>query len=575
MRRRPDHALQPESGESARPVAPSEWRWVLGFGVFVALLTSLPYLLGFIFQGDQWVFNGGVFAVEDVNSYLANMVSGSSGAWLFRTPYTVDPQSPSLFFLHYLWLGKLAAPPDLHLKIVLLYHAFRMVSILLVCLATYDLIAFFIPETVYRRWGLVLGTLGGGAGWVILVFQLQTWLATLPLSDIPGLNLPLEFYSPETFGFLALFGLPHVALARAGLLWGVRLYLGVFTSLVTGNFPWMKGAQTGVVWLLTLLAQPITGMLSGAVAGLFLLAYGIKNLLTQSKDHFTGWQTYLRAIGMTLWIGLFPLPLVVYYLLVFQTSPVLSSWQLQSPLPSPNPLLYVFAYGLMLPFVALGIYRQIGSTRWLLPISWFLSTFVLAYAPFNMQRRLVDGVWIALIILAMAGVRPGPDPQPAWRHALPRLFKGASILSLVTTFILLVGAVTATLQPRAPLYHPADQVNVMEQLGEIAQPGEVVLSAPASGNVLPGYAPVRVVIGISTLTANYPLVERRVAEVFSLGLPDEQRRGRLQDWSVDYLFYGPAERALGEWNPETAAYLQRVIEQGEYALYRVDLSPAP
>ena len=31
---------------------------------------------------------GFIFAVEDGNSYIAKMLSGVQGAWLFRTPYT-------------------------------------------------------------------------------------------------------------------------------------------------------------------------------------------------------------------------------------------------------------------------------------------------------------------------------------------------------------------------------------------------------------------------------------------------------------------------------------------------------
>lgn len=560
-----------ELGQPGRnyPAPASEWRWVLGYALALAALTSLPYLLGFLAADESWVFSGGLFGVEDVNSYLANMVSGSYGAWLFRTPYTAGPQTPSLFFLHYLWLGKLASPPDVHLQVAVLYHLFRVVSLVLVCLATYDLIAFFIPENSYRRWGLLLATLGGGAGWLILAFNLQSWLATLPFSDIPGLNLPLEFYSPETFGFLALFGIPHVALARAGLLLGIRLYLQAYEQVADGRFPWRKGLQAGLAWLLTLLAQPLTGMLSGVAAGLFLAAYGLKNLLAQARRKLPDWRMYSRTVLATLWIGIFPLPLVFYYFLVFQIDPVLRSWQLQSPLPSPHPVLYLFAYGLLLPFALLGTRRQIGVTLWLLPVGWVVAIPLLAYAPFNMQRRLVDGVWVALIVLAIAGVRPVGEDQQGANRTLPVLFNGAAVLSLLSTFLLLGGALAAARQPAEPVYLPVEQARVIQRLAERAVPGEVVLSAPASGNVLPTYAPVQVVIGIGTLTTDYAQVSDRVRELFSDAMPEQQRREQLQSWGVDYLFWGPAERELGDWEPGGEHFLQLLAREGEYALYRV------
>jgi len=77
-------------------------------------VTMLPYLLGYASQGDAWRFTGFVFGVEDGNSYIAKMLSGSAGAWLFRTPYTPEAQRGVLAFLPYILLGKLASPPGLH-----------------------------------------------------------------------------------------------------------------------------------------------------------------------------------------------------------------------------------------------------------------------------------------------------------------------------------------------------------------------------------------------------------------------------------------------------------------------------
>ena len=63
-----------------------ERRWVLGLGVILLTLTSIPYLLGYFSAGTGWVFTGFIFGVEDGNSYIAKMLSGATGNWLFRTP---------------------------------------------------------------------------------------------------------------------------------------------------------------------------------------------------------------------------------------------------------------------------------------------------------------------------------------------------------------------------------------------------------------------------------------------------------------------------------------------------------
>jgi len=151
-------------------------RWALGFAALVMLLTSLPYFLGYASQGQDWRFTGFVFGVEDGNSYIAKMQAGAAGAWLFRTPYTSVHQQGVVAFLPYILLGKLASPPELHEKLVLIFHAFRIAAGMLAILATYDFIAYFIPGDRERRYGLILAVLGGGLGWVLLLLGLDTWL---------------------------------------------------------------------------------------------------------------------------------------------------------------------------------------------------------------------------------------------------------------------------------------------------------------------------------------------------------------------------------------------------------------
>jgi hypothetical protein len=555
--------------------SPEERRWVLWFALLISLLTSLPYIVGAFAGGETWAFTGFVFGVEDGNSYISNMLSGAAGNWLFRTSYTTQPQSGALIFLHYIFLGKLSVPAGEHWQLLLLYHLFRIFSIFMVCLATYQFIAFFIPEISLRRWGLALGTLGGGLGWLILLFGWGELLGRLPLSDVPGLNLPLAFYSPETFGFLALYGLPHVSLARALLIWGLRHYLKLASQDSGEPFPWLKGALTGIIWLLALLAQSLTGMVTGAAAGFYLLGLVIWQGVLKLLGRGTDWQRIWRVSKVTLWVGIFALPLVIYYIYIFQRDSVLRLWNMQSPLPSPNPIFYLFAYGLLIPFAIFGGVRLIRRRPWVgfLPVSWVIALPILAYAPFNMQRRLVDGIWIALIVLALAGVSSAYITQDQDAdNSLRRLrlwFYGLSAFGFVAAFILVVGGVLASLNPSPPLYRPVDQVRAFNELSQIADPGEVVLSSNATGNPLPAYAQLRVVIGIQTLTVAYQEVAAQVYSFYQEDSSDILRQELLEGWGVDYVYWGPDEKLLGGWDPNQAVYLESIITVGEHHIYRV------
>jgi hypothetical protein len=77
----------------------AERRWCLALSGVVMVLTSLPYLAGYAGQGEDWTFSGFVFGVGDGNSYIAKMLQGANGAWLFRTPYSAHPGSGIVAFL--------------------------------------------------------------------------------------------------------------------------------------------------------------------------------------------------------------------------------------------------------------------------------------------------------------------------------------------------------------------------------------------------------------------------------------------------------------------------------------------
>src|SRR5512141_1872291 len=121
-----------------------EKQWIVWFGAIFMLITSIPYLVAYARQGNDWRFTGAILGIEDSNSYFADIGSGAAGAWLFRTPYTAYPQSGSLVFLPYLLLGKLASGPHLHDQIVILFHLLRCAAGMLAVWATYDFIAYFI-----------------------------------------------------------------------------------------------------------------------------------------------------------------------------------------------------------------------------------------------------------------------------------------------------------------------------------------------------------------------------------------------------------------------------------------------
>ena len=542
-------------------------RWLWIFAVSALVLTTLPYLLGYASQGVEWRFSGFVFAVEDGNSYIAKMLRGALGDWLFRTPYSALEQRGALAYLPFLLLGKLSAPPGQHEQLVALYQLFRWAGGWLFFMALYDFIALFIAEERWQRWGVALASLGGGLGWLLILLGRGFWLG----------SLPLDIYSPETFGFLMLLGLPHLLVARALLLWGLVVYLRPEQS------PW----KAGLLWLAMGLFQPLRVPLVWVIIGSHWLLLGARGLW--QKDRALWWSWARRGI----WAGVLSAPIVVYTFFAFSVDPVLRQWVAQNLILSPHPLHYLAAYGLLLPFALAGmrrIWRKWTESGAVL-IAWTLALPFLIYIPYNLQRRLAEGFWIAWVILALialetkastARVEPVESSQTKRKnsafsaHAAVSFFANAKAgsqfifgLTFITTLILFLGSLQAVLHPAEPLFRSAAEVEALSTLDALVPADSVILSAFESGNIIPVYAPVYVVIGHGPESVGLAELKPRVDALYAAEMGDAARQSLLDEFAVDYIFWGPYERALGTWNPAEAEYLEMLYQSDAYAIFAV------
>lgn len=521
--------------------------WILKFAVLVMLVSLVPYVIGFARQGSDWVFTGFVFGVEDGNSYIAKMLSGANGYWLFQTPYTAYPQNGAFAFILYLLLGKLSSSPGQHTQLVLLFHIFRFAAGILMFLATYDFISIFIHNVKLRRLGTALAGLGGGLGFLILFGFRNLWAG----------GLPLEFYSPETFGFLELFGLPHLALGRALLLWGLCEYLNWGQSGVLSTRRKIIG---GTAWLVLGLVQPLTVAVGWMILAAHLTAITITSVF-KYEDKMVRWNTLREYFIRALWMGLISSPIVIYTLVAFNIDPFLKEWTSQNIILSPPFIDYLLAYGLLLPFAILGLIL-IGKShkpRELLIASWFVIFPLLAYFPYNLQRRLLEGVWVAIIILALLGLEKAFNQKIAqWAYKI-------SCLLFLTTLVVFLGSCAAVWNVHEPIYRPRAEVEAFKYLGEQDMDQKIVLASYSTSNALPAWVPAKVVAGHGPESIHLGEIQSRTEGFFQSA---ENYQDLLDEFGVDYIFYGPGEQSLGSLNLKEG--ISVVYHQGDYWIYRVE-----
>ena len=509
----------------------SELNWALGYSLVLALATSLPYWLAGQNQGANWTFTGFLFGVEDGNSYLAKMLAGYQGAWLFRTPYSTVDQRGVLAFLPYLLIGKLAGSS--HATMVLAYHAVRLFALPLLVLATYRFVSRFTDPIAWRRWATVMATAGGGLGWVVFLAGEPNWLD----------SLPLDFHSPETFGFLAVYGLPHLVLGRAALLAALASYLDSTRRWTAGFLLLLAG----------LLHSPI--VLSGlaAVAAHQIAALGFAARGSQRADG-------LRRFGRTV---LPALVLLGYLGVSYARDPFLQTWAEQNVILSPHPLHYLLAFGAVLPLAIAGAIRLLKQreVELLFPVTWAIILPLLAYAPLNIQRRLPEAGWVALLALGAVGAQ-----QLAGRWQVV-LRVGVTALLLPSTLLMLIAGMHTASRPGPPAFRPAAEVAAFNWLRGEASAGEVTLAAYQTGNALPAWVPVRVVVGHGPETTGLAQLLPQVEAFFNVESSNVDRQALGLAQQVDFLFYGPAERALGDWEPASWDCMRPLYNAAGYAVY--------
>jgi uncharacterized membrane protein len=90
-----------------------------------------------------------------------------------------------------------------------------------------------------------------------------------------------------------------------------------------------------------------------------------------------------------------------------------------------------------------------------------------------------------------------------------------------------------------------------------------------TGNYIAAHAGTRVVLGHWAETLDYAQKERSVALFYSSGLDQKVRRQLLSLYQVDYVWFGPRERELGNFDPRTATFLRSVYENATITIYAV------
>ena len=549
----------------------AEWRWAIAVALVVVAISTLPYAAGILAQTPGVRFVGAVFDLEDYNSHLAKMWQGYRGEWRYRLLFTPEEHAGAYLQTFYVALGHLARL--LGWGLPLTYHLARVVASVALLLAAYWFISLFAGGEV-RRVAFLLVATSSGLG----------WLAEIVRPTPAGGVSPIDFWLVDAYTFFSLFTFPHFCAAIALLL----LLYGVLLRLAEEAGCGMRNAECGMrtryfvspmklVWVVLIswglgLIHPYALLLADLVPALYLAWW-----LVARRWLPVG---LLIALGV---MGIAQAPLLLYDYRVFTTNPVFQAWSAQNVTLSPPPLYYCLGYGLVAVLAVWGIRAALrASPRAPFLLVWVTAAFVLAYLPWGLQRRFVEGIQVGLSVLAGYGLVQGLMPalaRPLGRvgrflRCDPRRVSWTVQVLLLTLAALsnlyLVATYTFAAATRHPtLFRTADEVAAAGWLATHAGWDETVLAAYEDGGWIAGAVGQRVVVGHWAETVDLAAKRRQVAAFYAAGTPDADRRAWLERWNVRYVYVGPRERALGAFDPAATDYLEPVFWRGQAAVFRV------
>jgi len=505
-------------------------RWVaIGLAAGVALATLLPIWLAQQMAPPDHSFAGFLINPIDGFSYLAKMRQGFDGGWQFHLPYAPQPGAGAFLFPYYLLLGHIARLIGAELIVVL--HAARVVAAAMMFIAIYRFLEEFVAERGERWFAFALCLVGAGWGWMGIAFGFVA-------SDLS---------IPESTPFLSAYANAHFPLALAA-------FMGAALGVLGRN-----AGRPG--WLLSCLicgagmALVLPFVLLPAVA---ILLTGI--VIGARQERLSGTPSSGRRRFVAL--GVFVLgasPWAAYDLWLLLTRPDLAAWNAQNQTPSPSPGAYLLGFAplLLLAVIAVVANRRLTGTHRIL-LAWAIVQSMLLYAPLALQRRLSLGLFIPLAALAAMGLSIAAR-RGAWRRPLATLVL-ASVIP--TNLVVIAAGLGGVLHAEPLLVQSNDEACALRSLAEHAAPGSLVLAGVTVGNRIPAFADARVVYGHPFETPNALAEKALIESLFSESTDLDAAMAILEARQVDFVYYGPEEKALGpaSWPSElpTAVVCGRV-----------------
>jgi uncharacterized membrane protein len=149
------------------------------------------------------------------------------------------------------------------------------------------------------------------------------------------------------------------------------------------------------------------------------------------------------------------------------------------------------------------------------------------------------------------------------------LLTGILILS-ATTYALLLVEQTARIVAQIELgFRSGAELAALRWLDERVTYDDVILSSYNTGNFLPVVVGAKAFLGHGPETAYSNEKLKLVAQFYDRATPADWRYDFLSQWPITYVFFGPLEKKVGQFDAAQTGYLKLEYDHDGYRIYRV------
>lgn len=541
-------------------ISKNEWIFLVIVWIIVSSVIFFPIIFAYMRTPPDHTF---IFTPAmnfyDYLVYYSQIEQVKAGHFLVKDLFTSEAQPVGIFYSFWFLVGITAKIFSVSTFLIFQLTRFLLIPVFLV--SSYYFIAYFFKEKIKRK-----------ICFIFLIFA-SGWYFLLRAEDINKFNA-FGLSVPEAFTFTTLDSSPHfvAALTLLGLIF-------LFSCMAFEKYRLKYSVIAGFLALLLFSFHPYHMYSIFGVLGAVLLVDTLKN-----KKINIG---YLKHIFI---VGIISLPAILYQLWTIINIPVVYEHFLQNITTTPPLSVVIAGYGLLLPLALFGAFsilkKKDKSNKEVFLVVWFFTHLSLLYLPVKTQVRLTMGLQFAMSVLVMYGlvylihlpmVRNLRQRYGMYYAKDPLSRMGIILVGCFLFIFLFLPTNIMFLAFDTQFYSKSDSVcylskDIQDAMVWLKSTPEdsIILSSEFNGNIMPMFSLRQVFIGHHHETAQFKK-KYDGYETFFMNGNDQERIALLKEYHINYVFFGPEEKKVAIFNPDSKSFLEKVFQNSKVTIYKVTI----